>query len=132
MTFRSRLAAGLALAVLALGAGCSAIKATYKEHYSDELGREGWWKAEAAPEHLEAVRHGERVIVVPGPREGEFLVKIDPRTLSFPVPPSVIKVVSVESTGIRGEARVYAIPEGWTWERVRDWYLQWFDFKRVK
>ncbi len=118
--------------LVALVAGCSAIKSSYREYYSEEMGREGWWKGKVTSEHVEAVRHGERVIILPGPNPGEFMIKINPKALSMPVPPAVLKVVSVERVLIDGEERVYAIPEGWTWDQVRGWYLQWFDFKRVK
>jgi hypothetical protein len=130
MQAKLRLAALLVL--VAAAAGCSNIKSAYQEHYSNEMGREGWWKGKVTASMIEGVRHGERVIIASGPKAGEYTIKIDPRALSFDVPPEVIKVVSVARTGIDGEARVYGIPKGWTWTRVREWYLKWFDFKRVK
>jgi hypothetical protein len=123
--------AGLAMLGV-LAAGCSAIKSVYKESRSTEMGREGWWKAEVSLDLVEAVRHGERVLIYPGEPVGAFTIKIDPKTLTCPVPPSVLKVLEVRSTGINGEIRVYAIPDDWTWTRIREWYVKWFDFKAAK
>jgi hypothetical protein len=124
--------AGRLLLAAALLTGCSAIKANYKGQFANEVGREGWWKTEATPTLIEAVRRSERVVITAGPRAGEFMIKIDPRQLSMPVPPSVISVVEVNKTGINGEARVYKVPEGESWDQIRDWYLKWFDFKPTK
>jgi len=130
MTMR-RVVLGVSAAVfLAAGvAGCSSFRAAWQESRSGEIGREGWWRGDVTPSLIEAVRHGERVVVTRRADDGTYQVKIAPRTLTFPVPPSVIKVVSVVSTWINGETRTYAIPEGWTWERIHEWYLKWFDFK---
>jgi len=126
---RAFLGVSAAVVLVALVSGCSAIRSTWKEYRSNEIGREGWWRGDLTPFLIEGVRHGERVVISRRPDGGTFMVKIDPRTLTFPVPPSVLKVVSVESTGINGEVRTYVIPEGWTWERIHEWYVKWFDFK---
>jgi hypothetical protein len=115
--------------LLGLSCGCSSIKATYKTWVAKETGREGWWKGDVTPASIEAVRNTERIIISSGPRPEAYSIKIDPRSLSFPVPPAVINVIDVQRTGLDGEIRLYTIPDGWTWERVRRWYLDWFDFK---
>jgi hypothetical protein len=123
---------GCLLAVTALVAvswGCSHIKSAVQEARSGEMGREGWWKGSVTPARVEAVRHGERVMIFTGETPDTFRIKVCPNTLTIPVPPSVLKVIAVSHSEINAEVRTYGVPEGWTWDRVREWYLKWFDFK---
>ena len=122
---------GLLVAFLSAASwGCSHVKSAFQEARSGEMGREGWWKGSVTPTRVEGVRHGERVMIFTESNPpGTFKIKICPKTLSFPVPPSVLKVVSVDHSEINAEVRTYGVPEGWTWDRVREWYLKWFDFK---
>jgi hypothetical protein len=126
---RAFLGVSAAVFLVALVSGCSSIRSTWKEYRSNEIGREGWWRGDLTPSRVEGVRHGERVMIFTGDSPGEFKIKICPKTLTFPVPPAVLKVVSVEASELNAEVRAYAIPEGWTWERIHEWYVKWFDFK---
>jgi hypothetical protein len=129
---RSRYAL-LAFALLVgLLPACSATKALFRGATASEVGRDGWLKGSVGAGEIEAVRSTQRVVIAIGSAEGTYVVRIDPKTLSFPTPPWGGKLVSSEGTGVNGESRVYRIPPGHDWDEVRAWYLEWFDFKPTK
>jgi hypothetical protein len=130
--FALRPATSALLALAALLPACSATKAMFKNAAATEQGTEGWRKAGVSLGEIEAVRGTERVVIAGGEKPDTYVVKIDPKSLSFPTPPWGDKLLSTDRMGLNGEARVYAVPKRKSWDDVREWYLEWFEFKPSK